>query len=426
MRFEWVRAARHVDSGARTVHINTSAAGGGVAELLAAVTAPARGRSSGWGVVRGDAAFYAFTKNLHHLFHGRGDPALLASAARDYRPVLADAAREIARHLRPADTLVLHDPQTLGLAPLLRPRVRRLAWHCHIGTRTGPPEVRAALWSLYAPDVPAVDEVLVVDAAYVSGSQARRVVEVAPATDPDSAKNRELGTAELAALLQDTGLTAGSAQRAGATPAGRVWQQGAVPATAPVVLQVSRWDPLKGMADVVRSAEHLPPDVHLVLAGPEPAEVRDDPEGVQQLDIALDAWDRLPDPVRDRVHLVTLSGRDRIRNALWVNALQRRADVVVQRSVEEGFGLTVTEAMLKARPVVVTGVGGLALQVEHEVTGLVAPPHDEPFAAAVGRLTTDPALRDRIGAAARASASARYLIDRLVADYDALSVRSVP
>lgn len=424
MRFEWVRAARYVESGGRTVHLNTSAAGGGVAELLAAATAPSRGGSSGWGVVRGDAAFYAFTKNLHHLFHGRGDPALLASSAQDYRPVLAEAAREIARQLRPEDTLVLHDPQTLGLAPLLRPRVQRLAWHCHVGTRTGPAEVRAALWSLYAQDVPAVDEVLVVDSAYVSGSGARRVVEVAPATDPESAKNRELGTAELAALLQETGLTAGE-PRSGATPAGRVWQQCAVPATAPVVLQVSRWDPLKGMADVVRSAEHLPPDVHLVLAGPEPAEVRDDPEGVQQLDVALHARDRLPAPVRHRVHLVTLSGRDRIRNALWVNALQRRADVVVQRSVEEGFGLTVTEAMLKARPVVVTGVGGLALQVEHEVTGLVAPSQDEPFAAAVGRLTADPALRDRIGTAAHASASARYLIDRLVADYDALSGASV-
>ncbi|MGH3691051.1 MAG: glycosyltransferase [Microbacterium sp.] len=203
--------------------------------------------------------------------------------------------------------------------------------------------------------------------------------------------------------------------------AGRVWQDAPVPDHAPVVLQVSRWDPLKGIRDVLRVVEHLDPRVHVVVAGPDPAEVLDDPEGVDQLDEALQQLHELPAPIRSRVHLIALSAQDRDLNALHVNALQRRADVVVQRSVEEGFGLTITEAMFKGKPVVATRTGGIPRQIKDRVNGLlVEPGDDEAFIVAVNELVADEGLRAELGAAAESSVRRGYLIDRLVRNYDML------
>jgi trehalose synthase len=172
------------------------------------------------------------------------------------------------------------------------------------------------------------------------------------------------------------------------------------------VLQVSRWDRLKDHVGVLRGfAEHVAPqgDAHLVLAGPATEAVADDPEGAEALAEVEAAYRALPDDVRWRVHLARLPMADREENAAMVNALQRGAQIVVQKSLAEGFGLTVAEGMWKGRPMVASAVGGIQDQVVDGETGyLVADPHDLPaFGGAVRRLLADPAHAERMGRAGR-------------------------
>lgn len=415
----WVRRPA-AGAGARVIHVNTSARGGGVAEILESVTRNdlTRSRRSGWVVIDAPDEFFTFTKGLHHLFHGRGDPAVLTAGAEVYRRVLARVPALLESEIRPDDIVVLHDPQTLGLAAWAAQYARRVYWHCHIGSLGDPAGVKRALWDFFAPDLGAVDAVLVTEPRYLAGAPIARVRVVRPAIDPDSPKNSTMDGAEVARHLQALG-TEDAISTVG--PAGRVWQDGPLPDGAPMVLQVSRWDPLKGMGDVLRAAAHLDPRAHVVLAGPDPAEVLDDPEGMVQLKETLQHLRSLPEPVRSRVHLIALSAHDRELNALRVNALQRRADVVVQRSLEEGFGLTVTEAMFKGKPVVASRTGGIPRQIDDRVSGLLVEPGDDgAFVAAVNELVADEPLRADIGAAAESTVRGSYLIDRLAADYDLL------
>lgn len=406
--------------GRRLIHINTSDRGGGVAEILNNVTRHDESRDfqSGWIVVDAPDDFYTVTKGLHHLFHGYGDTAVLSEGARIYRDVLHEVSRLLESEIRQDDILVLHDPQTLGLAVWAAQRGVPVYWHCHIGTIRSPAHVTDALWDFFAHDLRAVDAALVTEPRFLQGAQISRVLIVHPAIDPDAPKNVPLDTADVAEYLQTIGTNATTST---VGPAGRVWQDGPVPVDAPVVLQVSRWDPLKGIRDVLRVVERLDSRAHVVVAGPDPAEVLDDPEGVDQLNEALQQLRALPAQVRGRVHLIALSAQDRDLNALRVNALQRRADVIVQRSVEEGFGLTVTEVMFKAKPVVATRTGGIPRQIEDRFNGLlVEPGDDEAFIVAVNELVTDAKLRAELGAAAESSVRKGYLIDRLIRDYDLL------
>lgn len=401
------------------VHVNTTSTGGGVAELLHRLIPAQRddGTDVGWAVVSGNPEFFALTKTLHHLLHGKGDPALLRDldAGRLYRSVLRPQGHWLAGQLREGDTVALHDPQTLGLAPMLAAAGIRVVWHCHIGTTDGSATKPDHVWRFLAPEFDDVDVVLATRPEFGPPGFPRRRHVVAPAIDPDSPKNQPLTTAEVDALLTGIGLL-GTA--AGSDSSATVDQVGPLPPDAPTVLQVSRWDPLKDMTGVLRCLPGLPQDAHLILAGPDPHEVTDDPEGVAILAEVRAVYRDLPEAERRRAHLVTLSMRDPQRNALLINALQRRADVVLQKSLEEGFGLTVTEAMHKSRPVVASAVGGLALQVVDGETGLLVDPTDYPgVAAAISRLLVDRDLSRRLGAQAAAEVARRYHISRLVADY---------
>jgi len=189
-----------------------------------------------------------------------------------------------------------------------------------------------------------------------------------------------------------------------------------LPEDSRIVLQVSRWDRLKDPIGVLRafsSQADAVPDVHLVLAGPATAAVSDDPEGAQVLDEVAAAWEALPGPLRQRVHLAALPMDDPEENAAIVNALQSMATVVVQKSLAEGFGLTVAEAMWKARPVVAGAVGGIQDQVVDGDSGLLADPRDlRAFGDAVVRLLRDQALAERVGAAARQRVRKKFLEPR--------------
>jgi trehalose synthase len=195
----------------------------------------------------------------------------------------------------------------------------------------------------------------------------------------------------------------------------RLIEERPLPADVPVVTQISRWDPLKDHAGVARSfADAVPGELnaHLVLAGPSPEAVADDPEGSSTLTELRECIASLPEPARSRVHVACLPMEDVEENAAVVNALQRRSDVVVQKSLAEGFGLTVAEAMWKGRPTVAAAVGGIQDQITDNVSGvLVDDPEDgTAFGVAISRL-----LRDRRAAAALGRSAHKSVVDNFLA-----------
>jgi trehalose synthase len=195
------------------------------------------------------------------------------------------------------------------------------------------------------------------------------------------------------------------------------------PPDAPLVLQVSRWDGLKDMPGVMRAfAEHVAPahpEAHLMLVGPEVSGVSDDPEGAGILAACSALWAGLPDAVRPRCHLACIPMDDVDENAVIVNALQRHATVVVQKSLVEGFGLTVTEAMWKSRPVIASAVGGIRDQITDGHDGLLLPdPVDlEGLGERLMLLLKDPGLGDQLGTNAHERVRSQFLGDRHLIQY---------
>jgi trehalose synthase len=192
-------------------------------------------------------------------------------------------------------------------------------------------------------------------------------------------------------------------------------------AAVPLVVQVSRWDRLKDMPGVMRGfADHVGRrgDAHLVLAGPAVAGVADDPEGAIVLEECVADWQRLPTDVQSRIHLAALPMDDLAENAAMVNALQRHATIVVQKSLAEGFGLTVSEAMWKARPMVASAVGGIVDQVTPETGVLLEDPADlRGFGLAVAGLLDQPDEAARLGANGKERVRQHFLADRHLLQY---------
>jgi trehalose synthase len=275
-----------------------------------------------------------------------------------------------------------------------------------------------------------------------------RVVVIPPSIDPFAVKNMPLDLQEVESLLVGAGVVRNGGpprpvdfvrrdgSRATLRPrggSGGILLDGSPPPVeAPLVVQVSRWDRLKDMAGVMEGFVAALSDddlagAHLLLAGPETSGVSDDPEGAQVLDECLEEWRHLPDAVRGRVHLAAIPMSDGDENAVIVNALQRHAAVVVQKSLVEGFGLTVTEAMWKGRPVVASQVGGIQDQISDGRDGLlVADPYDlQEYAAQLVRVLADAELAERLGSAAHARVLNDYLGDRHLEQYAELFSRLV-
>jgi trehalose synthase len=255
---------------------------------------------------------------------------------------------------------------------------------------------------------------------------------IPPSIDAFTPKNQPLPPGTVESILRAAGIHgerpngAASFTRVDGSP-GRVGRRierngwPPLPGSAPAVVQVSRWDRLKDPAGVLRAfAEGIAPstEAHLVLAGPSTAAVADDPEGPEVLAEVTSEASRMPDAVRERIHLFSLPMDDLQENAAIVNALQRRADVVVQKSVAEGFGLTVAEAMWKARPVVASAVGGIQDQVVDGESGVLVEPDDlDGFADAVLGLLKDPARAEWMGHNARERVRGAFLGARHLEQY---------
>jgi trehalose synthase len=337
--------------------------------------------------------------------------------------------------VRPRDVVLLHDPQTAGLVTGLRELGAHVVWRCHVGRETTNESTDRG-WAFLRGFIEEADSFIFSRRDYVPDwVPLDRVVVIPPSIDPFSTKNLDLDEAHVTAALGAANLMKVSDHKAldfvrrdGApgrvrAHTGLVLGRGIVPGDARLVVQVSRWDRLKDMAGVMTGfAEHaadLPEDAHLALVGPEAVGVSDDPEGAEVLEECAELWRGLAAPVRERVHLVSLPMDDVDENAHLVNALQHRASVVVQKSLVEGFGLTVTEAMWKARPVVASAVGGIRDQIEDGVHGLLLedPADLVGMAAGVDRLLRDPVGAARMGEAARARVRDQFLGDRHLIQY---------
>ena len=421
-------------------NVNATAQGGGVAEMLQALLAYGRGAGvdTRWAVLDGDREFFRITKRLHNLLHGSpGDGHDLGPAERaHYDRVLGGNLEHLRELVRPGDILLLHDPQTAGLIEGMRRSGAHVIWRSHIGRDDSNAETERG-WHFLRGYVEPADAFVFSRQQYVPDwLPAERVRLIPPSIDPFSTKNIVLDDDHVSRVLRRAGLVAdgdgiGSVEytrRDGTL--GRVRRHpdllsGSSPPgpDVPLVVQVSRWDGLKDMTGVLRAfAEFVAPthpDAQLMLVGPEVSGVSDDPEGAGILAACSALWAGLPDPVRRRCHLACIPMDDVDENAVIVNALQRHATVVVQKSLVEGFGLTVTEAMWKSRPVVATAVGGIRDQITDGKDGLLLPdPVDLPgLGQRLLLLLRDPAMRVQLGASAHERVRSAFLGDRHLIQY---------
>jgi trehalose synthase len=409
--------------------VNSTAHGGGVAEMLHSLIAYTRGAGvdARW-VVTGDGnEFFRVTKRIHNMLHGSEGDGLGLSTEDEttYLETSAANARELIGLVRPDDLVLLHDPQTAGLVAPLRETGAKVVWRSHVGVDLANESAHTA-WRFLLPHVREADAYVFSREAFVWDDLDRdRAVIIPPSIDAFSAKNQELSQS---AGLQDGGSRRGlpGFVRHDGSP-GRVDRQadlhGSAPLdpTQPAVVQVSRWDRLKDHAGVLEAfREYIAPrgPGQLVLAGPTAAAVSDDPEGLEALAEIVALRDECPPDVRRRVHVASLPMEDTEENAAIVNALQRRADVVVQKSLAAGFGLTVSEAMWKGRPVVASDVGGIRDQITDGETGMLVQPQDlSGFAEAVRGLLDDAERAGRLGAAARRQVRDSFLGPRHLTQY---------
>ncbi|MGZ3374666.1 MAG: glycosyltransferase [Gemmatimonadaceae bacterium] len=438
--------ARGLLAGRSVWNVNSTSRGGGVVELLRPLLGYARGVGvdARWLVIDGSAEFYEVTKRIHNRLHGfDGDGGPLDSRARQmYEDTLAENVAAFAALVRNGDVVILHDPQPVGMARALQPLAAALIWRCHVGTDE-PNDLTREAWSFLRPFVRCADAYVFSRRAFVwEGLDLERVAVIAPSIDPFTAKNSDLDAETVLTVLRACAVVVdgGSAEsvtfrRLDGTSA-RVERRAdmvedeSLRADTPVVAQVSRWDALKDPVGVVRGfAEHVPAETgsHLVCAGPSGSAVTDDPESAQVLHDTIAARSLLPADARRRIHLATLPMDDLDENALMVNALQRHARVVVQKSIAEGFGLTVTEAMWKSRPVVASSVGGIGEQIVDGESGILL---DDPrnlaaFGGAVTDLLRDPPRAEQIGHLARERVRDRFLSTRSLLEYLAVIRRAL-
>jgi trehalose synthase len=423
----------------RTVwNVSSVAVGGGVAEMLQVIVGYVAGVDIAirWTIIGGDPEFFGITKRLHNQIHGAdGQAEPVGSAdARYYEQVLAANADELLTQVQPGDIAILHDPQTAGLTAALARAGVRVLWRCHIGI-DHQNDISRAAWDFLRPYLSAAQGYVFTRRQFAPLWVPRaRTWIIPPSIDPFSAKNAELGPESVRAILATIGVSGGGEGVSdGGEPAGQgsflrsdgttgvvsraglVMGDGRPGPGDPVVVQVSRWDRLKDMGGVMSGfASHVLPhdNAFLLLVGPSMSGVADDPEGAMVFAECLAQWNGLPPKARERVLLVTLPLDDVEENAAMVNAIQRRATVIVQKSLAEGFGLTVAEGMWKGRPVVGSAVGGIVDQVVEGTGILLNEPTDLiTFGSEVRWLLDHREEAERMGAAGKAYTREHFVGD---------------
>jgi len=427
--------------------VSSTAKGGGVAEMLPGLVRLLRdvGVATRWAVIETDRPeFFQLTKRIHNLIHGEGDPRLSGEDRDLFEAANRDNADRLAPFLNPGDVLIVHDPQPMPIAGLLRERVEvHAVWRCHIGLDFETSATRAA-WEFLEPYGAAYGRAVFSAPEYVPAFLEGRASIIAPGIDPLSSKNRDMHVHEVVRVLANSALTpttgpvlrppfghlANRLQPDGTfRPA--IWPEDIGLLVRPILTQISRWDRLKGFLPLLHAFATMKRRIHsddkrfaplhqrrleiarLVLAGPEPEGVADDPEAAGVLEDLKRACLALDHATQADIAIVTLPMRAPRENALMVNALQRASSIVVQNSLREGFGLTVAEAMWKRIPVLSDSRAcGPRQQVRDGIDGrLVRDPEDtDELADALVDVLTDSARADVWGHAARRHVHDRFLV----------------
>jgi trehalose synthase len=362
------------------VHINSTYSGGGVAEMLHSLVPLMNnsGIDTGWRVLAGSADFFAVTKRMHNALQGEG-----AEFSRADRELYLAYNEEFSRYTHIVhNCVVVHDPQPLALASYYRRR-QPWVWRCHLDLSHPDPD----LWDFISQYVIGYDAMIVSSDEYRQPSIPVEQRVFNPVIDPLSSKNVRMSPRQIELALAEN----------------------RIPTDKPLVVQISRFDKWKDPLGVIDAFLRVRQEVdcRLVLCG---GMASDDPEG--QMIYREVEFAARPHMENGSIILVNY-GTDR-----FVNALQRSAAVVVQKSIREGFGLTVSEALWKERPVVASAVGGIPLQVLDGETGLLCDPRDvDSFACCILRVLRDPAYGAQLGAAGKRRVSERFLITRLMSDY---------
>ena len=367
--------------GMRVVHVNSTREGGGVAEILHRMIPLKRelGLDARWEVVTGDAAFYQCTKKMHNALQGDRED-IEPDMFRHYEKINAVNFERLDAVLSEADIVVIHDPQPAGLLHNCPRRRGKWIWRCHIDAS----RPHRPVWRYLQRHVTGYDAAVYSLPAFAQPMQ-KPLYIVPPSIDPLSEKNIALSLEEIETVRAAYGIDP----------------------ERPVICQISRFDRFKDPVGVIaayRMAKAFGPSLQLVLAG---GGATDDPEGEAVFSQVEAAAAQDPD-----IHLLLLPP-DAHRT---INALQRIADIVLQKSLKEGFGLTVTEALWKGRPVIGGNVGGIRLQVVNHATGfLVNSP--EGAALRIRYLLTHPQRRKEMGETAKDFVLENYLLTRHLREY---------
>ena len=417
----------------RLIHINSTANGGGVAEMLPHLIGYPKvaGIDSRWLVVNGNAEFFKVSKRLHHALHGSdGDASPLGQQQRAiYEAVQAENAAQILKLVTRDDIVILHDPQTAGLIPYLSEQARAVIWRCHIGYERK--NFTSDLgWTFLSPYLQKADAYVFSRRAYLpSCLDSSKSAIIAPSLDPLSIKNHPLDQKTVCDILFQSEILG---DRPSLTTTGikisrpaKIIRYSKAPLNSqPLITQISRWDPLKDHLGVLQAYRVLiesghAADSHLALVGPDVSAVADDPEGSMVLEEVIAYWQNLPPKIRRRVSLISLSMIDLEENSLIVNALQQHSAIVLQKSLQEGFGLTVAEAMWKTKAVIASRTGGIQDQIQHERSGILLDDSKDQseLAHTMQFLLEDPLLRKFLGKNARKQVKKNFLINRHLQQY---------
>ncbi len=367
--------------GARVLHISSTAFGGGVAEMLHTLIPLMRsaGLDADWAIINGNDEFFTVTKSMHNALQGM-DLELTNAMRAAYLHANVDNAVYFEGDY---DFIIVHDPQPAPLRTLRRADGGKWIWRCHIDLTAA----NQTYWSFLRPFIEAYDAAIFTMPAYVKNDlHVRKLAFIPPAIDPLSPKNAPMSDARAAEIVRMYG----------------------VDASRPLLVQVSRFDPWKdplGVIDVYRAVRAEFPGAQLALIG---SMAHDDPEGMEY-------YQRTKEYAEDDPNIHLLSNLDGVGN-IEVNAFQQAASVVMQKSLREGFGLTIAEGLWKGKPVIGGNVGGIPLQIEDGVTGYLVESVEEASTAALAIMRDRDKAR-RMGEIGREVVREKSLTTSLLRNY---------
>ena len=355
-------------------HINSASVGGGVAEILNRMVPLLRelGVDTRWDLIKGGEDFFEVTKKFHNALHGRDETI----TQRDFDVFIETSQKNIEEVNTYGDIVFIHDPQPIAL--IKKKSNNKWIWRCHIDVSN--PDQR--VWGFIKNFIGNYDSAVFSTPGFSQALPIRQFL-IPPSIDPLSDKNKELPQEIIDSVLSKYAITKDK----------------------PIITQISRFDRLKDPVGVVEAYLRVKKyiDCQLVLAG---GTATDDPEGLKVLEEVKEKAKEESD-----IHILLLPQDD-----IAVNALQRASSVIIQKSIREGFGLTVTEALWKAKPVVASSVGGIPLQIKHKYSGLLC--HSiEGAAFAIKQLLNSPEYAKKLGSNGREHIRNNFLLTRHLRDY---------